>query len=206
MAEYVIGGGEQEAWESLEALEPGVVAERSQAVFDPQTSSYLLSCLGQSIEVRLDQRRLKGLSAGGQLLLEDFRDYSRLSILRYLIHAPSSPLSGELIKPSEMPGGDFFTQGTHVLPADSLAKRFDHNGRGLLERGKELGGRELDYGDLALEIPVFPKFPLLLVLWFSDEEFPSAEGSVLLDSLWRNRMPVDIVWSTAMLGLNMLQR
>jgi len=204
MAEYVIGGGEREAWEALEKLDSGAVARCAQARFDPEAKSFRLSCLGQEIEVRLGERRLRSPSTAGRRLLEDYRDYSRLSILRYLLHAPGSELTGEQMKPSEMPGGDFFTQGTHVLPAGSLAKRFDHSGMELLERAQGLGGRPLEFGDVSVEVPVFPKFPLAIVIWFSDEEFPSAEGSVLLDALWREAMPVDIVWSSAMLGLCML--
>lgn len=204
MAEYVIGGGEREAWEALEELDPEAVARCAQARFDPEAKSFRLPCCGQEIEVRLGERILRSPSSAGRRLLEDCRDYSRLSILRYLVHAPGSSPTGVHMKPSEMPGGDFFTQGTHVLPAGSLATRFDHSGRELLERAEELGGRALEFGDVSVEVPVFPKFPLTIVVWFSDEEFPSAEGSVLLDALWREAMPVDIVWSSAMLGLCML--
>ena len=50
----------------------------------------------------------------------------------------------------------------------------------MIEAGLALGGKVLDNGDAAIELPYFPFLPITCVVWKGDDEFPP-EASVLFD-------------------------
>ncbi|TAL23845.1 MAG: DUF3786 domain-containing protein, partial [Nitrospirae bacterium] len=62
-----------------------------------------------------------------------------------------------------------------------------------------LGGKLLNYGDAAVELLPLPRIPVTLILWFSDDEFP-ARADLLFDATCERHLPLDIVWSIAMLS------
>ena len=43
-----------------------------------------------------------------------------------------------------------------------------------------MGGRAIDMADAAVEIPAFPRVPLVLALWEASDEF-GPEGAVMFD-------------------------
>ncbi|MFW5970662.1 MAG: DUF3786 domain-containing protein [Desulfovermiculus sp.] len=202
--ESIAAPGINESWEVLAGRDPQVVQAAALARYDPQTGTYHVPCLGQTIAVHMQERILDSPSSLGRLLLNGYPEYAKLSILRYLAHARDRPLSGELIKPSQLPGGDFFASGSHVLPLNSLARRFDRQKDDFLRRGEILGGKASCYGDVSLELYPFPRIPVHIILWFGDEEF-EARATLLVDSSCREHMAVDILWSTCMMSLLMLQ-
>lgn len=202
--ENIAAPGILESWDVLAGRDPEQVQAAAQVRYEPQQEMYSVPCLGQAINVFLTERRLKSSSQLGQILLTRYPEYAKLSILRYLAHAQDRPLSGELIKPSQLPGGDFFVSGTHVLPLASLARRFDGQRAYFLRRGEILGGKASGYGDVSLELYPFPPIPVHIILWFGDEEF-EAGATLLVDSSCREHMAVDILWSTCMMSLLMLQ-
>ncbi len=139
-----------------------------------------MTCLGQDIFISLSDRKIFSKSTLGKLLVDALGEYSRLSILRYLIHAIDLLLSGQLVRPSDLSGGDIFIRGTHVLPLDKTAEYFSHNVDEFLRIGKSLGGSQLDYGDMSLEIFPFPRVPVVLIVWSGYEEF-APKSSLLFD-------------------------
>ncbi|MFW6325518.1 MAG: DUF3786 domain-containing protein [Desulfovermiculus sp.] len=202
--ESIAAPGINESWDVLAGRDPQVVRAAALARFDPQTGTYHVPCLGQTVAVHMQERILDSPSNLGRLLLDGYPEYAKLSILRYLAHARDRPLSGELIKPSQLPGGDFFASGSHVLPLNSLARRFDGQKDDFLRRGEILGGKVCGNGDVSLELYPFPRIPVHIILWFGDEEF-EARATLLVDSSCREHMAVDILWSTCMMSLLMLQ-
>jgi len=199
----MIWQGEKDAWDVLSSLDGEDVKARTNAGFDPRNSTYSLTCLGQEILISLSDRALVGASAMGRFLLEELGEYSRLSILRYLIHAKKLPLSGRLVKPSDLPGGDFFLKGSHVLPLDKIIRRFENDFDGLINTGRSLCGSQAEYGDVSLRLLPFPRLPVYIILWAGDEEFPS-KGSLLFDSTCTAIAATDILWSTAMMAIEMI--
>jgi hypothetical protein len=199
----MIWQGEKEAWGILSDLDPRDVETRAGAVFYPDTSAYRLRCLGQEILVSLTARDIAGFSVWSRFLIKELGEYSRLAILRYLIHAKNLPLSGRLVKPSDLPGGDFFSKGTHVLPLNKITSRFEHDFDGFIETGKSLGGSQVEYGDVSLMLPPFTRVPVVIILWAGDDEFPS-KLSLLFDSSCTSHAATDILWSTAMMTIEMM--
>ena len=51
----------------------------------------------------------------------------------------------------------------------------------MIAAAEKLGGRRVDYGDIAVTIDAFPRVPVTMVLWRGDAEFPP-EGNILFDS------------------------
>jgi hypothetical protein len=120
-----------------------------------------------------------------------------------LIHASDVPLSDQLVHPADLPGGGIFVKGTHVLPLDKIARRFADHRCEFAANGKSLGGSQLDHGDMSVELLPFPRVPVVLIVWSGDEEF-SPNASLLFDSNCVAHLPIDIVWSTAMLAIEMM--
>ena len=199
----MIWQGEQEAWEILSALDSKDAEARAGAVFDPDNSTYKLACLGQEIIVSLTDRDIAGTSAPGRFLIEKLGEYSRLSILRYLINSKDLPLSGRLVKPSDLPGVDFFSKGSHVLPLDKIVRQFENDFDGFIETGMKLGGSQAEYGDVSLRLLPFPRLPVFIILWAGDDAFPS-KTSLLFDSTCTSHTATDILWSTAMMTIEMM--
>lgn len=195
--------GEEKAWDILLDLDTKDVTTNAKALFNSYDSTYALTCFGQDIRISLKDRIIFSKSRPGALLVTSLGDYSRLSILRYLIHAIDLPLSGQLVRPSDLPGGDIFTKGTHIIPLDKAAAYFSNHYNEFLKVGKSLGGTQRDYGDISLNILPFPRVPVVLIIWLGDEEFPST-ASLLFDSSCVSHLPPDIIWSTSMMVVEMM--
>ena len=109
-------------------------------------------------------------------------EWQQLVILHYMRLADGAPLTGRWMTMGEMRdglirGGDFDRRCEHMIrsrlsrmPAEELE-----------EKCRSLGGRILDSNaDFTVQFDFLPRVPLLLKLWFADEEFP-ASGKLLLD-------------------------
>ncbi|MDR4508667.1 MAG: DUF3786 domain-containing protein [Candidatus Brocadiaceae bacterium] len=190
--------GEKQAWDILLDLDPKDIITKADVGFNSHNSTYKLICLDQDISISLTNRDITSTSRLGRFIVKELGEYSRLSILRYLIHAKNLPVSGQLVRPSDLPGGDIFLRGTHVLPLDKLAEYFDNNLNKFLSIGKRLGGFQLDYKDISLKLFPFPRVPIVIIVWKGDEEF-SSRSSLLFDSSCVSHMETGIIWSTAMM-------
>jgi len=195
--------GEKEAWEILSGLDSQKVTTNAEASYHSCDSAYELPCFGQDIRISLADRTILGRSSLGTSLVNGLGEYSRLSILRYLIHAKDLPPSGQLVRPADLPGGGIFVKGTHVLPLENLATSFADHPIEFAAIGKSLGGSQVDHGDMSLELFPFPRVPVVLIVWSGDEEF-SANASLLFDARCGAHLPIDIVWSTAMMSIEMM--
>ncbi len=197
--------GEEKAWEILSGLDPKTTESRTGAVFNSENSSYELKCFGQEVHVSLKDKVITAVSDIGKLIVNDLGEYSRLAILNYLTSAKDIPLSGELVRPADLSGGGIFVRGTHVVPIDNVAETFGDDQEKLLNVGKELGGLRREYGDVSVELLPFRRVPVTIVLWAGDEDFP-AKASLLLDSTCTLQVPVDILWSTAMMVVKAIMK
>ncbi|MFQ5962758.1 MAG: DUF3786 domain-containing protein [Candidatus Scalinduaceae bacterium] len=195
--------GEKQAWDILTGLDSKDVKTRANVIFNSHNSTYELACFGQDVYISLTNRDIFGTSSLGKFLVKELREYSRLSILRYLIHAKDLPLSGQLVRPSDLPGGDIFLKGTHVIPLDKIAEYFSNNFKEFLNIGKSLDGSQLEYGDISLKLSPFPRVPVVLIVWSGDEEF-SSKSSLLFDSSCVSHLSTDIIWSTAMMAVEVM--
>ncbi len=192
--------GEEKAWEILAGLEPDEVCRRSGAVWFPAEGRYRLSSFGHAFLFDPGSREIISEAEEGGVFLTRLAYFYRLSALWYLVKAVEAGATGRLVKPSGLPEGDQFFRGSHVLPLDALAQRYAEDREGFLTRAGTLGGRPVGFGDAAVELLPFPRIPVTLILWLSDEEW-EARCDFLFDSTAPVHLPVDILWSIAMMSV-----
>jgi hypothetical protein len=192
--------GESRAWDLLAASDPAAVCARAGVGFAAASGAYLVPSFGRRFAVAPGQRRILGLEPDGGSFLTRHAGLFRLSVLWYLVKAGPALPCGDLVKPASLPGGGIFTRGTHVLPLEALAANYAVRPGAFLSAGLALGGRAVAYGDAAVELPPFPKVPTTVILWAEDDEFP-ARADLLFDATGPQHLPLDILWSVAMLSL-----
>jgi hypothetical protein len=191
--------GEEKAWECLAGLDPSGTCSRTLAVFDGEAGRYTLKSFCTDIHISPSERKMSS-TPEGDIILKRYGYFSVLSTLWYLTGAKEIPLSGELVSPTNLKGGQLFFRGTHVLPLDKLAEKYGKDAEGFLSRGKGLCGEKLGYGDASIRLFPFPRVPVVIILWKEDDEFP-ARADLLFDTTCMYHLPLDIVWSTAMMSV-----
>src|SRR4030042_1000673 len=87
-----------------------------------------------------------------------------------------------------------------VSPEERIIKSLAPLGETIIKRGIELGEEVLNYGDASTKLLPMPRIPVTLILWLKDEEFPS-RADLLLDSTCELQLPLDIIWSIAMMSV-----
>ena len=82
--------------------------------------------------------------------------------------------SGNKISSRQFRGNQFTRRG-YSGETHNLVKNFGSNPEKLVEASKVLGGDAVDFpvGDVAAELYLLPRVPMLLVLSLADEEFPA---------------------------------
>src|SRR5208282_3782144 len=127
-----MSSGEEKAWEIIRGLNPAIVCRNAKVSFDDTSGVYLLRSFDMDISIDPHAERFSNDAAEGRLLLDRLGYFSRLSILWYLTGAKDIPLSGRLVQPVNLKGGQIFFRGTHILPLDGLASRYSNNTEGFL--------------------------------------------------------------------------
>ncbi len=191
--------GEGRAWEILSGLDPDDVCGRVGADVGYKNGLYHLKSFGEVFSVDTEKKEILSLSPDGDVFLRKFVYFFKVSVLWYLIKATDTMPSGKLLKPSGITGGDVFFRGSHILPLDAVAAKYAKNRDEFIARGITLGGKEVNYGDAALELHPLPKIPVTLILWLEDTEWGS-RVDLLFDSTASLHLPLDIIWSVAMMS------
>jgi hypothetical protein len=192
--------GETNAWESLARLHHDDVCSRTNAAFDTSSGLYTVRSFGRDIFVSPRERKIFSDSPMIDTLLKRFGYFYNFSALCYLTMAKDTSATGRLIKPLNMKSGQLFFRGSHELPLDRMAQKFGNDMDGFLKRGEELCAKRLDYGDASLKLLPLPKVPVVLILWREDDEFPP-RADLLFDSSAEIQLPIDVIWSIAMLSV-----
>jgi len=192
--------GEDKAWGILAGLLPDDVCRRTGAQYNERSKLYTLPAFGALLSIDPQKKIIMNLEPEGEIFLTRLRYFFLLSLLWYMVKASDVEPNGTLVKPSGMTGGDIFFRGSHVLPLDSIAKKYAHDRKGFRERGLSHGGKVVEYGDAAIELCPFPKVPVTVILWLADEEW-EARADILFDSTALSHLPIDVIWSVAMMSV-----
>ena len=100
--------------------------------------------------------------------------------LHYLNSATGEKPRGRLKHFREFKDGAFYEPAFNRRTKEILIAVFGRDPSPMIEAGLTLGGKVLDNGDAAIELPYFPFLPITCVVWKGDDEFPP-EASVLFD-------------------------
>jgi len=195
--------GENKAWDLLAASHPAGICERAGVGFDPCDGTYRVPSFGRVFIVNPVERLILGREPDAAAFLKRFGSFFRLSLLWYLQRAAPTRPSGNLVKPASLPGGDIFVKGSHILPLDALAAKYATRPEAFLAAGAAWGGTPAPYGNAAFVLSPFPKVPATLLLWTEDDEFP-ARTDLLFDTTAPQHLPLDILWSLALMSVLLL--
>jgi hypothetical protein len=104
----------------------------------------------------------------------------RVLIVHYLIQAQGRELSRRWVDFRSLPGGVVYYPVFRGRVIARLVRMFGQRPKDLIAAAASLGGREIAMADCAVEIPVFPRVPVVFALWKASEEF-GPEGTVMYD-------------------------
>jgi hypothetical protein len=189
--------GDQIAWALVAENEPGTICKQADVQYDFVGNKFIMRSFGQEVIVDVSNFTITSPTPLGERLLHRMDYFFDLACLWYMGKARNKPLSGKLVSPASLSGGEIFQKGTHVLPLDQIASRYGNDLEGFYEKGLELGGQQLEHGDAALLLHPFPRVPVTMILWAPDDEFP-ARADMFFDATCEQHLPTDVIWSTAM--------
>lgn len=192
--------GEDQMWSTLTGLSPEEVCRKTDAVFDPVSGLYRLRSLGKDFSVSPRDRKILFDSEADELFFKKVAYFFRLSVAGYLTVSKDIGPTGRLVNPVNMKSGQLFFRGSHVLPLDKVAEKYGTDKEGFLQKGLTFGGGLSGYGDASVEFFPLPRVPAVIVLWVADEEF-SSRAELLFDSSIELQLPIDVIWSVAMMSV-----
>ena len=161
------------AREWLAGRDPIDIAKKAGIDFDEETMCFSFCCLGTKICVHYPDYEIEPC----------VEEWQQLVVLHYMKLADGTPLTGKWITMGEVKdglirGGDFDRRCEAVI-----CGRLSQITEGELEeKCRAIGGQRLESNaDFTVRFDFLPYYPLLLKVWFADEEFP-ASGKLLLDA------------------------
>lgn len=194
-------------WEQLEKLQPQATARRAKCNYEksPQNENsdiqgrYVVTFLNCEYVVEPASRRI--FTTGPKAEHKDAGFLEQLCILAYLINARQIPLAQKIVGATALKGGQFFFRGLHSLPTDKLAKAFGQNPEQLYRAAGQFNAKLSNFGDAAVELPLLPRVPVILVIWRGDDEF-SSRASILFDRTAATQLPLDALLAAVNLAVN----
>jgi len=106
---------------------------------------------------------------------------NQILVLHYLNGVKDIPIAHQYISFRQVPSGEFYYPAFQRRSTVPLLKVFGKNPEGFRTIAEKIGGRTINLGDIGIEIFVFPKVPIRLILWLEEEEFPP-ELQILFDA------------------------
>lgn len=157
--------------------DPVSMALNSGAHYDPDHSLFLLKSFGRELTVSYPEGRIY------------FKDTSHsppfnwcLPLVNYLTRADGTALSGRLISYRELENGHVFYPAFRREAINRISAWLGGKSLDLLAAAvKDLGGEITGGADLGCKLHVFPCFPVVLKLWFPDDEM-GGSANILFDS------------------------
>jgi len=150
---------------------------------------YLMTGSQQEIAIEYLNRLYRITTPNVEVLLADSQEEvpirDRVLILHYLLSAKGTPIANKLIAFKELPGGGNYYRTFSKRAIEPLLEHFGEKPHALIDIAGKLGGRKVDFGDVAVSINAFSRVPITIVLWQGDEEFP-AQGDILFDATISN--------------------
>jgi hypothetical protein len=149
-----------------------------------------LEYLGRTCRVILE----KNVKASLKIIFNDTNEEislkEKILILHYILDAKGTPLSNNLITFKELPEGPIYFRTFSQRTIKHLVSNFNNDPSQLIESSRPLGGRQTEYGDIAVTINAFSRVPVTFVLWRGDSEFPP-DGNILYDSSVTDYLPTE---------------
>lgn len=138
---------------------------------------------GEYLEVTFLNQRYRVLLPNGEVTTESGEDpplVRGVLILHYLIQAQGTALARRWVDFRSLPGGVVYYPVFRGRVISRLVGMFGQRPQELISAATPLGGQPIEMADVGVEIPAFPRVPVVLALWEASEEF-GPEGTVMYD-------------------------
>lgn len=130
---------------------------------------------------------------------------TKIVILHYLIHASGNPVGTDLVPYEDIPGCRPYLPVFERRVVKPLVGAFGFARDAFVAAGRNLGGKEGEYGSGSFTLSAFPRLPITFILWEGDNDFPPSI-KVLLDRSVHTYLPLeDIVVVSKMAATRILK-
>jgi hypothetical protein len=180
-------------WDNLSQLHPADVSNRTGALYHPTEEGYILPVYHLRYLITPKTRKIVRVERNDQTVDEKLHLFFTLMVLVYLTGAREIKPEHRWVSEKDLKGGSNFFQGPHSLQVREMEGLYGKDPEAFLKAGRKLGGTEIDHGNKAFALNVFPRIPLDYLLWEGNEEFPP-KIRVLFDSTIQSHLPLDIIW------------
>lgn len=164
------------AWDNLQLKGQESTALWSMARVDDSIHGVVVPFFGEEYAVNFLEKKV--ISPSGC----EANPFFATLVLHYLAGAGPNPLSGELINFKQLRGGDIYFPAFNRNSLEPIRAAFDKDSGALAAAAERLGGERLTLGDLSYRIPVFPKLPLVVVLYEGEGCMIPSAANILFDS------------------------
>ncbi len=153
-------------------------------VIDSQ-KEIIIQYLNQSYLITLPNIGISLVDSAKKVSIRD-----KLLILHYFTSAKGTPAADRLITFRELPEGVVYSPTFDKRTVKPLLAHFGKEPHRLLEAGEKLGGRKVDYGDMAVTINAFSRVAITIILWCGDDEF-APQGNVAFNATISDYLPTE---------------
>lgn len=160
------------AWRDLESRNPELVANHS--VGELRDGVLELPFLGKRYSIDFEKQEVR--NEDGSITNRFFATL----ILHYLVGVDDSGPTNELVSFRDLWGGEAYYGAFVSRAIQPIKEAFADSPQELEILARRIGGRKADHGDISVEIPVFPKISLVIIIWEGDEEIPGT-ANILFD-------------------------
>lgn len=170
------------AAERLAALDPGDAAQKAGGVYDSEKKIVTIDFLKTSVNVSWPDGATE----------PELKMWETLVLLHYLASADGVLPGGKLMSFASLNDGMVRGHGFDSSSGQDMQRMFHGKSEEeirsalLAVPGKEADGR----GDFSVRYEFLPHFPILVNVWFADDEFP-ATGKMLLDEAASHYLSVE---------------
>jgi len=186
-------------WNQLVGLDGQKTAKRANCRYLSEPERYIVTLLNTEYIVNLSDKQISPLQSDSPPTPAEFLE--QLCILAYLINAQDLPLADKLIKPENLPGGEFFFRGVHNLPTGKLEKEFGQYPENLYQIAEHFNAKRCEFGDASIQLNILPRIPLTIVIWRQCNEF-DARASILFDQTAAAHLPLDALLAAVNLAVS----
>lgn len=184
----------QELWNTLKATDPLEVERRSLAIYSDNNKCFRLRVCHRDYLIYPEDQLIQAADSPADPPIF----FLHLAVVNYLIGAKDVLLDGRWVSAKEFASGPLFFRGPHEMPDGKIKELYGQNKDGFVAACQQLGGSQVEGGDVAYELPVFPRLPVRMILWLKDDEFP-ARLTYLFDRTANVHLLLDGIWSVGKL-------
>ena len=132
------------------------------------------SFIGADYSVDLERKEVLSSRDGTKV-----KDYFALLILHYILkQGTASTPSGEWISFRDLDAGEFYYPVFRKRAIEPVLGKYGANPFGIFNNAQKIDAKKIDMADAAVEVKVFEKVPVAVLLWKSDDELP-ADANIL---------------------------